>query len=142
MTSILIRVPSPGFSCKGIHNKSTKQLIPRVVHPKFIPVLMDIPWESTIHGEFPRWDCTSSASPIPKRKSEEIKIVIRRGLISQRCLARHGVIGMERCGRNHSVSFLENSDDIRRGYLICLGSRTVIAARIALATCSRVLARP
>jgi len=124
---MLRTVPNPGFSLRGIHSKSTTQLIRKVAHPRFIPVLRDIPSASTTHGEFPRRDCTSNDSPRPKRNSAPVRIETRNGARSHREFALHGVIGIDRCGRNHSIKRRENSEGTAAGYLICLMRRLKIS---------------
>jgi uncharacterized membrane protein YqgA involved in biofilm formation len=97
-------VPNPGFSRNGIHKRRTAQLISQVDHPRLIPVLREIPSERTIHGEFPRRDCTNNDSPIPNRKSAAARIPTRNGARFHREFARQGVMGIVRCGRNHSTT--------------------------------------
>ena len=111
-------VPKPGISLSGIHRSRTRQLTNQVDHPRLMPVLRDTPSDSTIHGEFPRRDCTRRDSPRPKRKSAPVRIPTRSGARSQRFLARHGVIGIERWGRNHSMTVRRKSEDITGGYRI------------------------
>jgi hypothetical protein len=125
-------VPKPGLSRRGIHKSRTTQLIIHVAHPRLMPAFRDIPSERTIQGELPSRDCTNSDSPIPKRKSAAERITTRNGARSHRDFAVHGVMGIVRCGRNHSTSRLEKRRDTKRGYLIGQGWCCEIMARITL----------
>lgn len=60
------RVPKPSFSLSGIHIKSTKTLIMKVVRPMLRPVLIAKPWANTDQGALPIEPWISKASPSPK----------------------------------------------------------------------------
>ena len=72
--------------------------IKNVAQPIFIPLLNEIPCESTDHGAFPVCDWTNNASPNPKIVKPKIKMAKREVLRSHLLFAVQGVTGIVRCG--------------------------------------------
>lgn len=134
MTRKLRKVPKPGRSRKGIHSRSTTQLMAQVAHPKLIPVRLEIPSDRTIQGELPNRDWTNKDSPMPKRNREAVRMRTRNGARSQRVLPRQGVNGMVRCGLKISIRRLKKPRSIEGGYSIDRVGRRMLGPRIALPT--------
>ena len=58
-------VPRPGFCFKKYHEDNTTTLTMKVTTPIDNPDLIEIPCAITVHGEFPRNEITTYASPKP-----------------------------------------------------------------------------
>jgi hypothetical protein len=91
--NILAKVPRPGLTFNGIQMSITKALIRRVDTPNEIDARSDTPSAKIVHGALPRLDCTTRASPNPKRMSPKLRIRTLETERSQRWLALQGVKG-------------------------------------------------
>jgi hypothetical protein len=78
-TTAFATVPRPGRWRSGIHSSSSAKLVSTVAAPTLSGVCTDTPSAKTVHGELPRFDATSSASPAPKTVSPARSVASRRG---------------------------------------------------------------
>jgi hypothetical protein len=126
MKRIFIKVPKPGFSRSGHHNKRTSALIPNVARPIGIPVCALIPCAKTDQGAFPICESMRQASPNPNIKRPKIKIDTRLRFRSHRPWAVQEVLGIVREGLKKCFKLCKNEDSLtvrvylenRKGWLL------------------------
>ena len=66
-------VPIPGFCLSGIHNIKTATLTNKVIVPTEKPMLKEIPWARTLHGEAPVKETINKPSPKPNNDNPRHK---------------------------------------------------------------------
>src|SRR3954452_14877130 len=107
MTVAFASVPSPGRCRSGIQVSSTRKETITVIVPTAMPVCLPAPWASTVHGELPSGDATSSASPIPKTQRAISSAASRAGPGRQRLRGSDRAAAGKRAPERDLVGVLE-----------------------------------